>query len=185
MIQYNGQHTIDFFSDVDDAGTLNTKNTWRDWHIVPSSKLYVVPAPVKTNIVQVPGSNKLIDLTEYLTGSPMFEARSGEWEFIVDLDFWGSSDEAYSYFIANIHGRKLYCELQDNPGIVYIGRFSVSGFESSSTYPILKISYTISPTIMKRGSINSNGNYNYSDEVIIQSVDIEDETGSVSNSYGL
>ncbi len=185
MIQYNGQHSIDFFSELSDAGTLNAKNTWRDWRIVPSTKPYVVPAPVKTNIVQVPGSNRLIDLTEYLTGAPMFEARTGEWEFIVDLDWWGSSDEAYAYFLANIHGRKMYCELQDNQGIIYTGRFSVSDFESSSSYPILKIGYTISPSIKRRNSITNDGEYSYVDDVTVQSVDIDQETNSIANLYDL
>lgn len=180
MIQYDGQHSIDFFSDIADAGTLNTKNTWRDWHIVPTKKPYVAPAPIKTNIVQVPGSNRLIDLTEYLTGAPMYEARTGEWEFVVDLDYWGDSDVAYAYFLANLQGKRVYCELQDNPGIVYIGRFSISEFESSSTYPVFKIGYTISPTFKRRTSINTSGAYEYTTDTSIQAMEVDQELSSIS-----
>lgn len=182
MIQYNGQHSIDFFSDLSDAGTLSTKNTWRDWRIVPSKKPYVTPPSLKTNIVQIPGSNRLLDLSEYLTGGPTFEARTGEWEFIVDLDYWGDSELVYSYFLANLHAKKLYCELQDNPGIIYTGRFSVTDFESSDTYPVLKIGYTISPTFRRRISINSSGEYVYTISTLQQAVNVESELSSISSS---
>lgn len=173
MIQYDGQHSIDFFGDLDDRGTLNAKNTWRDWHIVPTSKPYVPVGEPQFNLVQIPGSNRILDLTDYLIGKPVYGVRSGEWEFIVDLDYWKSSSFAYSYFMANIHGAKFYCELQDEPGVVYLGRFAIGDYQSSSSYPILKISYKISPTFKVASGINNNGTTNYTDETIPVADNIE------------
>lgn len=179
MIQYNGSHSIDFFGKLSDRGTLNAKNTWRDWHLVPSSKPYVSPAEPQFNLVTIPGSNRILDLTDYLTGSPVYSIRSGDWEFIVDLEYWKDSNFAYALFMANIHGKKLYCELQDNPEVVYLGRFSISEFASSQTYPVIKISYKISPTFKLVTSQDSSGQDIYTDETIIESGDIEQENPTV------
>ena len=175
MIQYNGSHSIDFFGDLNDRGTLNAKNTWRDWHLVPTAKPYVIPAEPQFNLVTIPGSNRILDLTDYLTGSPVYSIRSGEWEFIVDLEYWKDSSYAYSYFMANIHGLKLYCELQDNPGTVYTGRFAISEYASSESYPVMKIKYNISPTSKVVTSQNSSGQDVYTDGGTVESVDVEQE----------
>ena len=181
MIQYYGAHSIDFFGNLNDRGTLNAKNTWRDWHLVPSSKQYVAPAEPEFNIVKIPGSNRILDLTDYLTGAPAYSERSGEWEFIVDLDYWKDSNYAYAYFLANIHGAKLYCELQDFPGAVYSGRFSIKEFESSESFPIIKIGYTISPRVKVVTSQDNSGNDVYSNEVTKESVNVEKELSTISS----
>lgn len=149
QIQYNGEHSIDFMGDLNKRGTRAAVNTWRDLHLVPSKKPYVAVPEATFNIVTIPGTNKALDLTNYLySDDAIFSLRKGDWEFIVDVDGWGGdSSRAFAYFYANFHGKRLYCELQDDPGKVYFGRFIISDFSSEAYYPVLKMSYTISSSV--------------------------------------
>ena len=61
-------------------------HTYRDFYLVPSTPPMVVPPKVKTHIVDIPGTNGIIDLTEALTPYPVYENRTGSWDFILLLD---------------------------------------------------------------------------------------------------
>lgn len=52
-----------------ETGMPNGKNTWDDWHLIPSSKPAIAyPEVDVTNFVQVPGMSGTIDSTEMITG---------------------------------------------------------------------------------------------------------------------
>lgn len=154
LVVYDGKHSINFFNDMKYAGhTDNVFNTWRDWHLIPAKKPYVAPAEPEIKLMQIPASNAILDLTDYYSGGMRYSIRSGEWEFFVDLNWWQTSNAALSYFISNLHGKKLFCELTDHLGTIYSGRFVISGFESTQTLPVLKITYRIYPTVGVAGSM--------------------------------
>ena len=177
-IIYNGEHSINFFSSLNDGSRLDAvHNTWRDWHLIPTKKPYVAPAQPEFRLMQIPASNAVMDLSDYYAGGMRYGVRSGDWEFLVDADKWGTSNDALNYFLANIHGKKLYCELTDNLGTAYCGRFAVTGFESSDSLPVLKISYQIFPTVGNAGEIVFDEDLNswvirYDDSTVIEDPDV-------------
>ena len=63
--------------------TYGEKNTWDDWHLLPSTRPLFNPPPTKTKQVDIPGANGAIDLSESLTGYPVYENRTGSTEFYV------------------------------------------------------------------------------------------------------
>lgn len=151
---YDGKHSINFFNDLKAGSRLDGKhNTWIDWHLIPTKKPYIAPAQPEFRLMRIPASNAVMDISDYYAGGMRYSMRSGEWEFLVDLNYWKSSNDALSYFLANLHGKKLYCELTDAPGTAYCGRFSVTSYESSSSYPIMRVSYQIFPTVSLAGEI--------------------------------
>ena len=175
FILYDGSHSIDFFGDIQKRGTMAAINTWRDLHLIPTSKPYVNPPEVNFNIVSVPGSNRVLDLTNYLYSNDLiFSTRKGEWEFIIDLEHWKSAENAYAYLMANFHGRRTYCELQDDPETVYKGRVSISSFKSGDNYPTVTLSYLFSPTFHHYKSTEEDGSQVYG-EAVIEVDDIEKE----------
>lgn len=153
LVMYDGIHSINFFSNLKYYGGRldGVFNTWTNWHLIPKTKLYVATAAPNFKLMQIPVSNAVMDLTDYYAGGLHYGVRNGEWEFLVDLNQWDSSDQAFSYFLANLHGKKLYCELTDHPGTVYYGCFSISSYESSETFPILKLAYQIFPDVYLAG----------------------------------
>ena len=124
--------------------TIGDKNTWEDWHLIPSSRPLVAPPEVKTSYVEIPGGNGSIDLTETLSGRPTFQNRSGSWEFVCDNDFlpWHI---LYSEIMNYLHGRKFRCYLEDDPEYYYEGRFSVSQWSSAQKYSVIVINYNVAP----------------------------------------
>lgn len=56
------------------------KNTWDDWHIVPSSRPVIKPPTKKTNYLDIPGADGNLDLSEALTGYPVYNNREGSIE---------------------------------------------------------------------------------------------------------
>ena len=124
--------------------TFGEKNTWDDWCIVPVSRPLFVPPKQKTVILDIPGASSSMDLSEALTGYPLFEDREGSMEFIVMNDFrpW---QEAYSDIMGYLHGRRMRVRLEDDPGWYYEGRFAVNAWKSQKDYSRIVIDYRVGP----------------------------------------
>lgn len=123
---------------------FGNKNTWDDWHLAPSSRPLFNPPSVKTKIVDIPGANGSLDLTEALTGLPVYENRSGTIEFYVMNDYWEWYD-AYSTIMNYLHGRTMMAVLEDDPMYYYKGRFSVNSWNSDKDYSKISIDYSVDP----------------------------------------
>lgn len=124
--------------------TFGTKNTWTDWHLIPSSRPVFNPPPLKSKYVDIPGADGEVDLTELLTGSPKFGNRTGSLEFIVANDYL-SWDVAYSTIMNYLHGQSMHAVLEDEPLYYYDGRFSVSEWRSDKNYSLITIEYVLAP----------------------------------------
>lgn len=126
--------------------TFGDKNTWDDWKIVPSSRPVFSPPKQKTNYIDIPGSNGALDLSEALTGYPIFNNREGSFEFIVLNDYkrWNIR---YSEIMEYLHGNTMQAILEDEPEYFYQGRFTVSAWNSSSgdTWSRIMIDYNVEP----------------------------------------
>lgn len=122
--------------------TFGDKNTWDDWHLIPSKRPSFNPPTVKSQYVDIPGGNGVLDLTESLTGYPLYNTRTGSWEFYVENGFkpW---DELYSEISNYLHGQKLRAILEDDPGFYYEGRFTVDEWNSDSWWSTITISYDV------------------------------------------
>lgn len=124
--------------------TFGDKNTWDDWHIVPSSRPVIAPPSVKTKTIDIPGSNGLLDLSESLTGYPTYNNREGSFEFIVMNDYkeWY---QAYSDIMDYLHGQEMTAILEDDKEYYYKGRFSVNEWRSEADYSRITIDYNVEP----------------------------------------
>lgn len=124
--------------------TFGDKNTWDDWHLVPASRPLFNPPTVKTKIIDIPGANGNLDLSDSLTKYPVYDNREGQLEFIVMNDYWEWYD-AYSTIMNHLHGQTMKAILEDDQEWYYIGRFSVNSWESSKDYSRIIIDYSVKP----------------------------------------
>ena len=124
--------------------TFGTKNTWDDWHLIPTSRPVFNPPPVKTKYIDIPGANGQLDLSTLLTGAPTYGMRSGSFEFMVENDFlpW---DTAYSNICNHLHGQYMIAYLEDDPDHYYEGRFSVDQWRSNPNFSTVLVNYTVNP----------------------------------------
>lgn len=142
--------------------TIGEKNTWDDWHLVPTERPVVAPPPIKTEIMELIGGDGFLDLTTNLSGRPTYQNRTGSWEFLVinpgqvpsSVPF-KSWTALYSDIMAYLHGRKYNVILDDDPAWYYTGRLSVNEWNTGKTNSKIKISYNLEPYKKKVGSTDT------------------------------
>jgi len=124
--------------------TIGDKNTWTDWHLIPSSRPLVNPPNVRASMVEIPGSDGVLDLSDSLIGRPTYANRSGSWDFYVDNGY-GTWSDRYSSIMAYLHGERMTAVLEDDPLFYYEGRFSVNQWRSDPYYSRITIDYNVGP----------------------------------------
>lgn len=126
--------------------TIGEKNTWDNWHLIPSPRPVINPAPLNEKYVEVPGRSGAIDLTEAMTGSPTYGNRTGQWEFYVMHEYWpGGWADAYSTIMQYVHGKRFRVVMEDDPNYYYEGRISVNNWSSPKDYSKITLSYNLDP----------------------------------------
>ena len=144
--------------------TFGEKNTWTDWHLVPSSRPVINPPKPKTQYVDIPGADGSIDLTESLAGRPVFSDREGSLDFIVLNDF---NVDGYSYnwidvytsIMQYLHGKHMRMVLDDDPKYYYEGRFAVNSWKSDRSNSTITIDYVVGP-------------YKYGTDIVLTTADL-------------
>lgn len=124
--------------------TFGNKNTWDDWHLIPTSRPVINPPGLNANMVEIPGMDGSYDMTEWLAGRPIYKDRSGSLEFAVANDYT-SWEVAYSEISNYLHGQKMRVVLEDDPGFYYEGRMTVNKWKSDKWYSIITINYVLAP----------------------------------------
>lgn len=120
------------------------KDSWVDWHLIPSSRPVFNPPTPKTKFIDVPGGDGQLDLTTSLTGDTVYQNRTGSFEFIVDNGHqeWFT---LYSDIMDYLHGKLQRATLEDEPTFYYEGRFSVNKWKSDPHNSKIVIDYNVSP----------------------------------------
>ena len=122
-----------------------TRNTWSDWHLVPTSPPMVDPPEPYTNYVEVPGRHLgPIDLTEVLTGEPTFNNSQGSWGFISAIDTENRM-ELYLELKKFLHGQQMQIKFEEDPFHYYVGRITVEIPRTGKGHNQYSLKYTISP----------------------------------------
>ena len=134
LIYYNGEHSV----------TFGEKNSWTDWHLIPSSKPVISPPSVKIKQVDIPGINGIIDLSTVLTGYRTYSNRTGSLEFILAPGF-GYWENVKTSVMEYLRGRRMTMKLADDPDHYYIGTFTVNGLKSDSRNNGITIGYDLYP----------------------------------------
>lgn len=132
---YDGTHSI----------TFGEKNTWTDWHLIPSSRPVIAIPEQKTNYIELPGENSSLDFSDYLSGDPIFSNREGDIEFVVDHDKWDHWEMARNEISNYLRGRELRMILADDPLWFYSGRFTMSNWRNGQNYSLVNIKYVLKP----------------------------------------
>lgn len=166
-------------------GAGSTRHTSLDWFLVPKERPSMEKASVKEHYIDIPGTNGGLDLTESLTGFPLYEFIEGSFEFtilndrklvIVNNSCVKTKEIDITWEVLNrdirefLNGKQRYMMLEDDPSWYYYGRFTVEKYDSSDSsnskitiaykvYPYKKLStyFTIeSPTEFRESFFDTN-----------------------------
>lgn len=128
------------------------KNTWSDWGLMAMRQPTFVPPPVKRKILELPGGNGEIDLSEAVTGYPLFANRDGSWSFLTPKrseDFW----PIYNQVMQFLHGQRMQAVLPDDDHGWYCeGRFWVDTMACDRLHGVITIGYSVGPFLWSRES---------------------------------
>ena len=128
--------------------TIGEKNTYDDWHLVSTSRPLINPPKVKSNYIEIPGRDGVIDLTDALIGRATYSNRTGSWEFIVLNEYDPGQDwtTLYTEIMEYLHGQNYKVILaDDDPGFYYYGRLDVNSWRSNPTWSRIVIDYNLGP----------------------------------------
>lgn len=118
-------------------------HTWDDWKIVPTTRPVIKAPTPKLNIVQIPGTNQEIDLSESLTGTVAFNPREDSLEFVViKKENWAFVYETIMNYLA---GKRVRLVLDDDPDYFYQGRCYVDDWKSNENNSTIVIAYHFDP----------------------------------------
>ena len=122
------------------------KHTYDDWRLVPTERPVIVPPTQKTNFIDVPGADGSLDVSDALTGYPIYNDREGSLSFYVLNEYDGYNyANVYSDVMTNVHGKRLRMILEDDPGWYYDGRFWVDNWTPDSYHSKISIKYRVDP----------------------------------------
>lgn len=124
--------------------TFGDKNTWTDWHLIPSSRPIFNLPPLKTRFVDIPGANGQLNMSGISTGRPIYGPRTGSLEFVV-MNGYLNWEESYSNIMNYLHGRTMTAILEDDPDFYYEGIFTVNQWQSSKVFSLITIDYNLNP----------------------------------------
>lgn len=124
--------------------TFGEKNTWDDWKLIPTSRPLFSPPSAKMKLIEIPGKNGALDISTTLTGRPIYNMRSGSFEFIVS-DQSRSWLSIYEDILDYLHGKTLRAILEDDPDYFYEGLFAVNQWSSNQTFSTITINYNVGP----------------------------------------
>lgn len=155
---YNN-HKVNF--DGVNIGAGDTRHTSLDWFLAPTDRPSIDKAPLKEHYIDIPGTNGGLDLTESLTGFPLYDYIEGEIEFdilnerklpILNNNFELINEKEISWEILNrdirsfLNGKERYMMLEDDPSWYYKGRFGVEKYDSSDdSHSKITIKYKVYP----------------------------------------
>lgn len=136
-------------------GSAVNYHTWDDLRLIANGRLVIAPPPLKSNYLAIAGKNGQIDLTETLTGFPLYDNRTGSLEFIVDnqvvnpsqmgrIDYMTWADR-YSEIQNLFHGKNVVITMDDDPDYEYYGRLSVNSWGTGQSWSTISFDYTLEP----------------------------------------
>lgn len=123
---------------------FNGLHSWRDWGLLLKSRPVISPPEPKYKLIPIPGSDKVIDLTEHFTGRVSYEMREITFEFITAAPRARWAD-LYSAILNHMHGRQVSIIFDDDPNWVYTGRVTVGNLEADKKTATIAMTATVEP----------------------------------------
>lgn len=122
----------------------NAYDCYDHWHLIPAKRPHVSPPSVKNKTIEIPGGNGIIDLTDSLTGYPLFNNREGSFEFYVENGYekWFT---LYNNLLDYFHGSIHIFNLEDEPDYYYKGRITIENWDTGDFMSTVTMNYSVDP----------------------------------------
>lgn len=124
--------------------TFGNNHSYRAWGLLLKDRPYIAPPEPKTKLIEVPGSDRVIDLTESLTGKVHYGMREGRFEFFV-INGRSKWSAVYSTLLNELHGKRVQIVLDDDPNYCWEGRVQVDEMASDKKTATIVLTAQLEP----------------------------------------
>lgn len=119
----------------------------RDLHLI-QQKLDIQPAEPKLNLIDIPGTDGSVDMSELPAGRVVYHDRTLTWTYaLYPGDDWHTKHRQVSNAL---NGKRCRIILDDDPGNYFTGRLTVKKYNTDRTLRQITVTATCSPWILKR-----------------------------------
>lgn len=124
--------------------TFGDKHSFRDFGLYLKSYPEIKPPKPRTVMVDIPGGNGSIDLTECLTGDVRYMTRTIKMVFLV-IDARNTWPSVYSGIMDHLHGKRMRIIFDNDANYYYEGRLSVDEWNSDKKTSTITIEAEVDP----------------------------------------
>ena len=138
----NHYHSVDFTREAN--GETVTYNSYEDWGLYLTEPVVVSAPEPNTYMVEVPGRNGSLDLTESTIGTVTYQDREIEFPFLCrkKRKEW---NKIYTDVMNAVHGRRCEITCSDDPDYTYEGRVTVDEWDADGTMAFPTLRATVRP----------------------------------------
>lgn len=124
-------------------GKSGWRHTWNDWGLYWTD-VFISEPESETYSVNIPGRHGRLDLSEALTGEPVYKNRliSASFVFPSKGALW---HKRYSEILNELHGRVVQLIFDSDPGYYYEGRCAVSSARENGFYSSFSVTVDAFP----------------------------------------
>lgn len=117
---------------------------WERWGMALLDDYVIGPPEPRTHLVEVPGRDGSLDLTEAVSGDVAYRDRAMRFKLLVAR---GGADfrRVLTDFMGAVHGRRLAFQLSMDPGYTWTGRFAVDEAYSKVHHGVVSLAVTADP----------------------------------------
>lgn len=123
---------------------LDKFNTWHDWRCTVTAKS-VTPAEPKTNYVDIDGAHGSLDLSEALTGEPVYGTSAIAASFMCSEGTHREREALLRRIRTALHGRKVLIIEPDDPDHFFLGRVAIKEPVNNLAYMTFSIEAVCDP----------------------------------------
>lgn len=119
-------------------------NTWHDWRCTLTEK-DIAPAEPRTNYVTIDGAHGALDLSEALTGEPVYNTRTASASFMCSEGTHQERTALLRRITTELHGRRIPIIEPDDPEHFLLGRAKIKSASNSLAFLTFDVEATCDP----------------------------------------
>lgn len=124
--------------------TLGGYHSYSTWGLWLKEAPEISPPEPQTYLVEIPGMDGSLDLTEKLSGGVRYKDRKIKLTFL-SLAKRTQWPDICSDMMAKLHGKSVQIVMDDDPGYYYLGRISFDSVKQDNHVTTIVINATVGP----------------------------------------
>lgn len=129
---------------MNNGATFGDRHSYWDWGLLTKKRPSVSAPEPKTKLIEVPGSDMVIDLTENLTGKVHYGLRTITFTFVL-MGEPEKQERIHTDLANHLHGKRMDIVLDNDPEYYYTGRCTIRKWEPGQFAANITITAEVEP----------------------------------------